>query len=1070
MSFWKPDKINRLTGNFFSRIRNYLFLWFLLSLFLSLITVFLFFDGRFSYYAPLFLFFLICFTAVSYIQVSGIWSDLKLMERLINRITNSNVDFNMELRKFSINSLKESISFLSAAFQKLILQIEVTREDIDTLSRKLSSTTDNIHQNTVSQKETTRYVVDSSSNIDHLLADIKNQIGLIEENTHNTLDTSKLIESNSEGINRLADELINLIGITGSIVLNTQKTIKENEIAINEIKSFISYTSRSIDELSNIAQEVEQNVSSTVKFQKMVLEEVKKSEDIISTYSQSIGTIKSTIASTSDTIDTLSTESDQINLIIEAIDAISKQTRLLSLNASIIASISRESGKSFNVVADEIHLLSEKTELSTREIALTILNIKNCIGESKNNIIKSNEIVDSAEKQSISLLHTLQGIIGLSRKSILNIQDIQHATFSQLRNFKSILQTTEDINRQCADIKYKNSSLQLEFESLQGVGSRLSEITNGLKNEIHGQLYKAKDIISLISEINDHIANIKNISSEISNHRDSIENSFKEVETYSLNDLFTLKDLSMTSYKIQSEYHRLETLTDYYRGMKPLKGGELVISYSLTDNPVIDPALISSVEKIMVISNIYEPLLEYSSSSDIKPLLCESFDISTDGSKITFYLKKNVYFHQGEHLTSRDVKYTFERLKQVYADNYSKLSQFLGPIAGFEDFIEGSDSSLRGIRLIDDYTFEIELSRPLVYYIQALCQLELAIVPYRDYYCTMPGPNGTGPFSFKKLVERDYLLLERNSNYHLPGIPYLDYLRFQDGLRYKDLFTKKAHIIPHVVVSTNDFSKFVRSSSGVIIEPIEIYSVNILILNTTKPPFNDPDIRKALLLAINREKLIKDIFANHNRKAESFIPPGILGHSPRKDLARFDLDKAKELIEKSKLSLPAECEYCYNRSVYPEGFRPSATIKFLFDTLDTLGIKMKYTALEDEEYRIKRISQPMNYLIWHADYLDPDNFLYPIFHSKHIDNLGSKSGWRNEHFDSLIENAQYVHDVEKRKQLYYDAEEILFEEVPAIPICYNKHFLAHRYELICPIKSVFPYFVPKFSWFFKRDD
>ncbi len=1057
-------------GRFFSRIKAYLVLWVILSLFLSLITIFILFEGNFDYFIPVALFFLAGITALCYMHTAKIWSDLKLMERLINQITNSNVDFNLELKKFSIRSLRESISFLSAAFQKLILQIEFTREDIQNLSKKLSISTEEIYRNTLTQKETTYYVMQSSTKIDDLLDNIKSQLALIEENTKNTQDTSKIIESNSEGINRLVEELSDMIGIADSIMMNTQKSLKENEYAVNEINSFIAYTTQSIEDLSDIAQEVEQKVASTVRFQKMVLEEVQKSEHIINNYSQSVDTIRNTILSTNDTIENLSSDSDQINLIIEAIEAISKQTNLLSLNAGIIATTSRESGKSFNVVADEIRLLSEKTELSTKEISLIIENIKSDISDSKGNINKSINIVNSAGKQSIGIHESLREIIELSKSSIVNIQSIQHATISQLKNFQSMLQITEDITKQCIDIKYKNSALQSEFDNLSHVTDRLSEIANSIKNEIQGQLYEAKDIMNLIIEMNNHIENIINISSDISNQRESIETAFKEVESYSVNDLHSLKDLATTSFNMHSEYNRLETLTDFYRGMKPQRGGEIVISYSIVDNPVIDPALLVNTEKIMVLANIYEPLLEYSSSSEIKPLLCERFNISTDGSKITFFLKKNVYFHGGEHFTARDVKYTFERLKQVYSQNSSKLSQFLGPIEGYEDFISGNEETLRGIRVIDDYTLEIILSKPLVYYIQALCQLELSIVPYKEYYSRITYPNGTGPFKFKKLAELDYLLLEKNENYHIPDIPYVDYLRFQDGLRYKDLFSKEVHIIPHVVVSITDFSVFIKSSSGVIIEPIEIYSVNLVILNTTRPPFNNPYTRKAFMLALNREKLIKDIFANHNKKAESFIPPGILGHAPRKDLARFDLDTANELMKKSGISLPFECPFYIRKGLHPEGYKPSATMRFLFDTLETIGIKINFLEVDLEEYKKQRPNQPFNYIIWHADYLDPDNFLFPIFHSKNIDSLGSNSGWHNQKFDELIQNAQYIHDVEKRKQIYYEAEEILFNEVPAIPICYNKHFFAHRYELICPIKSVFPYFVPKYSWFFLKDE
>lgn len=1061
----KSNWFNRSVNLFFLRTRGYVFLCIALSLVLSLISIFVLFDGYFRHYISLFFFFFLISLILCFIQVSRIWSGISLMEQLLSKIANSNVDFNTELKKFDVSSLRNSISFLSSAFQKLIFQIEITRENIYVLSKMLSSTTDNLYKNTVSQRDSTDYFIQSSTRIDLLLDDIENQGTLIEKNTGDTTITSKDIEVNSEGIYNLVEELISFINAANDIMLQTQKSLKENEFAINEITSFVHYISQSIDDLNNVAEGIDQNVSSTVNLQKLVLEEVQKSESIIRNYSHSIDTIRNTIQSTSKTIDLLSIDSDQINRIIEAIETISRQTNLLSLNASIIAAISKESGRSFNVVADEIRLLSEKTELSTKEIAVIINNIKQSIANSSENIDKSMTIVDSAEEQSLRMYESLLGIIDLAKSSILNIQSIQHTTLSQLNNFHAILENTEDINNQCIDIKNRNITLQSEFDSLQSVALKLADIANGLKNKIHGQLYDAKDIIDHIQEINTTITNILNITSDISIQRESIETAFREIGSFTVENLYTLKDLALTSFNMQSEYNRLETLTDFYKGMKPQHGGELVIDYTFTDNPVIDPTMLTSTDKIMILSCIYEPLLTYSSSSEIKPLLCEKFNISKDGKKITFYLKKNVFFHDGKQMHASDVKYSFERLKQVYPKDSSKLAKFLGPVDGYDEFINGSEDDLSGIKIIDDYTIEINLARPLVFHIQALCQLELSIVPFRNYHTLMPYPVGTGPFRFKRYSEKDYLLLDKFEKYHVAGIPYVDHLRFQHGLRYKDLWEKKAHIISTVNIPNIDFSVYIKSKTGVIIEPVEIYSVNSIILNTEIHPFNNRHVRNAFMLAINREKMIKEVYATHRRKAESYIPVGILGHAPRKDLVRFDLEAAEELLKKSGLAFPAEIEYYLIK-----GYKPTATIRFLFESLKSVGINVKTIEAERNDYNNMKKKQPFNLIIWHADYLDPDNFLYPIFHSSNIENLGFNCGWSSKEFDELIETAQYEQDIEKRKELYYNAEEILFRDIPAIPLCYNKHFLAHRYELICPTKSVFPYFEPKYCWFFLKDN
>lgn len=1047
----------------FTRTKIFYLLWFFISIAISFAFVLLIFDGNFHYFLPLIIFFFLIIGITCYLQLLGIWYNIDIMNRLLSKITNSDVNFTTELNKFNIKALRNSITFLSSAFQKLILQIEITRENIYFLSRELTKTTKNIYRGVDKQKVTTSFVVQSSLKIDDLLCQIEDQVRLVEKNTSETIQTSKDIESNSEGIYMLVEELISLIGNAEYFLDQTQKSLQENEKVIGEISSFINYISQSAHDLNSISETIEQNVSSTVKFQKMVLEEVQKSEKVIHSYSHSIDSIRNTILSTNKTIEMLSKDSDQINLIIEAIETISRQTSLLSLNASIIAAISKESGKSFNVVADEIRLLSEKTELSTRDIFNIIANIKESIKNSKVNIDKSFSIVDKAEEHSQNIYESLYGILDLAENSITSIQDIQHSTVSQLQNFQIIVRTTEDINKQCIDIKNKNNTLQSEFVNLKNVAQKLSNISNGLKNKIHNQLYDAKEIIGYIQEINEKIISIYNISSDIAIQRESIEKSFSEIEKYSENNLLTLGDLTLSSFNMSSEYNKLETLTDFYKGLIPKKGGELIINYRFTDYPVIDPALLTSTEKIIILTCIYETLLTYTSSADVKPLLCDKYEVSQDGARMTFYLKKNVYFHNGQHMTAKDVKYSFERLKYVYSTNKPKLMQFLGPIEGFDDFISGAEDCLRGIVIIDDYTIEIHLSKPLVYYIKALCQVELSIVPYMSYHTLIPRPNGTGPFSFKKYAEKDYLLLSRNEKYHIPELPYADYIRFQDNVSYLDLIKGTLHILSSVTIPDPDLSIYITSRNGVIIEPIEIYSTNSLLLNTTIPPFSCKFVRQAFMLAIDREKMIKDVYAGHANKAESFIPPGILAHSPRKDLIRYDIDSAKMLIEKSPLSFPMEIDYYSYK-----GFLSDLT-KFLLQCLKELGIESKIIELDDDEYLKQAKNNIFNLIAWHADYLDPDNFIFPIFHSKNIENLGWVSGWKSYYLDELIESAQYEQDVVKRRQLYYEGEEILFSEVPAIPLSYNKQFLAHSHDLICTTKSVSPYFDPKLCWFFLKD-
>jgi oligopeptide transport system substrate-binding protein len=222
-------------------------------------------------------------------------------------------------------------------------------------------------------------------------------------------------------------------------------------------------------------------------------------------------------------------------------------------------------------------------------------------------------------------------------------------------------------------------------------------------------------------------------------------------------------------------------------------------------------------------------------------------------------------------------------------------------------------------------------------------------------------------------------------------------------------------------------------------------STVILTFDTSKPPFNDPRVRQALIMAIDYQTIVgRAVKGSVLPAGGGLTPPGIPGHIP-------DLDRPTDLRNARKLLAEAG---------YPggEGFpRLTALIQhsinkgdyfgaFVAGWKSTLGIDIGYEALEFNEYlsRVDEKTPPMWLGSWGADYPDPDSFLNAA-------NWLKLSGWRHKEYEALIRDAQGISNQGQRLAMYRQAERIIAQEMPAVPLSYGRDRL-----LIKPWVSALP--------------
>lgn len=1043
-------KIKRITDNISIHLISNLFIILLSTIFSSILFCIIFLGSDFS--QMLIILLLISIPLIFAIIATGLifYHELYIYNNLLDLSASFNIKKTIMQKIPSFKALFDSAIFTASFFHKVLSKIIVTGNSLQDESDKLQKISMDLYNTSRFQQNSINHILVSSQKIDDLLFNINSNITDIEHGTSQTLNTSSVIEDNSSEIHTLLDDLISFIHNAKDIIKRSEISFKHSNAIVEGVDNFIENTNISMEELKSISHNIHKNILSTLNFQHDVFKKVQLSQKIIDEYSLSISSIKDNLNTTIDIIELLKSHSEEINNTLEFINKISKQTNLLSLNANIIAASSGEDSKKFTVVADEIHSLSKKTIKSTAEIAQIVANISKSIVNSSDASQESISIVNQTQYYGKQVNKNLKLILANAKNSINNVNIIKNANAIQTNKIEQVLEKSKLSTKNIAELSNYNHRLQKDFEQLKEVAVQLIDITNGLKGRMSLQLNHTKSLINNTNNVGTMVNKIIDIATNIKVQSNSILKSFGNINQVSDQSLFTVRELTNLSYQIHNEYNRTRSLTEYFIPFTPIKGGSLRIFFPpFTDKFSYDPFHCNLIESVPLFNSIYETLVETISGFSIKPLLCEKFEISNDHKEYIFYLKNNVYFHNNKQLIAEDIKFSYERLRDMLREN---AEEFIGAIEGYEEFAENKTEELKGIEIIDDLTIRIVLKYPLAYFLHILSTVVMSIVP-KSNKKIIKEPIGTGAFKLNKQVDNKIIILDRFDNYHIDGLPFVDQVKFISKEK-QDYFKAEYHIVPgHQMPVKNIFSDInilVNTKTEMHSEILDPNSVSYILLNTKIHPFDIKEVRQAVQFSIDRDKMVDTVFNRINKKAECIIPQNLLSHYPRKDIVRYDINTAKDLIEKAKISLPMTLSYYTTL----ERFKDPA-IDFVLQNISKLGIHIEYKTVKPQDHITMKYESAMTQLIWFADYPDPDNF-FSTFASEDIDNRGI--GWVNEKYIDLIHKARIEIDLQKRQLLYNKAEEILLDEAVIIPLYYNKYLLFHHYDIICPVKPVFPFY------------
>ena len=444
---------------------------------------------------------------------------------------------------------------------------------------------------------------------------------------------------------------------------------------------------------------------------------------------------------------------------------------------------------------------------------------------------------------------------------------------------------------------------------------------------------------------------------------------------------------------------------------------------------------------------LYSGLVSFDPQLNLTPDLAESWEVSADGMVYTFHLRESAKFHNGKPVTAQDVIYSWERAASPELASDTALT-YLGDIVGINELAAGQAENASGLKALDDHTLQVTIDAPKPYFLYKLTYSTAFVVDQEnvesggEWYRQ---PNGTGPYKLREWVRFERIVYEANSDFYLskPSIPYVVYQLYSGiGIRLYE-----SDEIDITGISRYDADRFLDPA-----EPMHdelISGVNLctgyITFDTTQPPFDDVNVRKAFSMAFDRQKYLDVVLGGHALPASGLYPPGLPGFNTALRGLPYDPAQAREYLEQSKYGGPEGLPPI----VFTDGgigtyVSPSvAAMAEMWE--QNLGVTITVENLEPNYYLEQIFSGNHGQLIsggWCADYPDPENFADVLFHSESGQNNG---GYSNPELDALLEQARVEQDVTRRIAMYQQAEQLLVDDAAAL---WTTH--SFSYELVKP--------------------
>ncbi|MBO8138756.1 MAG: ABC transporter substrate-binding protein [Desulfotomaculum sp.] len=443
----------------------------------------------------------------------------------------------------------------------------------------------------------------------------------------------------------------------------------------------------------------------------------------------------------------------------------------------------------------------------------------------------------------------------------------------------------------------------------------------------------------------------------------------------------------------------------------------------------LDPAMAADPESAKIISNIFEGLVRYQPGSlEVEPALATSWSAEQDGKVWIFNLRRGVKFHDGTPFNAQAVKFSVERV--IFGK-------------GRMPYSEMAFGMVEKVEVLDEYKVKFVLEYPYAPFLQTLAMPWAAPIVSPTAVKKYSGdfglhPVGTGPYKLEKW-DNNLLELAANNNYW-NNAPLVKKIIFMVEPDNTDRLNKLAAGAADIADKVSPKQEFIQKFNLKLANQTNA-SINYLGFYTNKPPFNSSRLRRAVVMALNRQELVKKLYDTSIKPAECCIPAGSPGYSSKLNQYPYNLEESRKILAENGYGNGINITlitYQESRPYNPAGGEKMASA--VKQHLAAAGINVKIVTYPWSQYKdaLKRQEGDCFLYGWVSDNGDPDNFLYPLFTGPQKDRGLNITRYSNPQVDRLLTSARQTTDSFLRQRLYYHAQQIILQDAPCIFLNYGR--------------------------------
>jgi oligopeptide transport system substrate-binding protein len=485
-------------------------------------------------------------------------------------------------------------------------------------------------------------------------------------------------------------------------------------------------------------------------------------------------------------------------------------------------------------------------------------------------------------------------------------------------------------------------------------------------------------------------------------------------------------------------------------GDQPTRGG--LIRVESQEPGSLDPPLASGSEDARIVRQLFDGLVGYNNkTAAVEPRVATRWESNEDATQWTFFLREGTKFSNGEEVTADSFVRgaTRSTLPDLY-NNPDGLGYHLNGVKGTAEHAAGKAQNLPGVEAVDKYTLRFTLNAADAEFVVKAGHLPFFPIPSDEAIqgqkpSWAENPIGNGPFKMKGPWQHNQTVeLVRNDSYY-GDKPYLDEVRFvitsdQDTsyVNWQAGNLDWTRIPPPKLQEARQQNKgnnLVRDMAG----------INYLAFTLKHPPLDNKLFHQAVSLAVDRKAISDAVFFGLNTPAAGIVPqlfPGsrVKGSNGPCKYCKYDPAKAKELFQQSGVKIDKLTLY-FNAGAGHDEWMQAAAQQIgtnLGIQTEAVAATAQFTGSGGYTGWVKTGAPPsLDRLAWTMDYPTPDNFLYPLFFSTSADN---KSNYANPEYDKLINDARKETDADARVKLYQQAEDMVLEDIPIVPMWWRTQF------------------------------